>query len=71
MGDDPHVPLSHGAHLLHVVDSTDPLDGAQHLRGAVAAPAVFLWPGSAHSYHQPHLDAQENHAAAKSRGLEL
>lgn len=71
VGDDPHVPLSHGAHLLHVVGDSDPLGGNQYPCGAVPEAHLLLWTRTAHSHHQPHLDTQEDHATAKSRGLEL
>lgn len=71
VGDDPHVPLSHGAHLLHVVGKFDPLERAHYSCGPTPNPAFLLRPGSAHIYHQPHLDAQKDHAAAQPRGLEL
>lgn len=71
MGDDPHVPLSHGAHLLHVVVNLDPV--ASHLQphGLTPTPAVPTRPCSAHSDHEPALDTQEDHAAAEPSGLEL
>lgn len=71
MGDDPHVPLSHGAHLLHVVGHADPLGGGQRPHRSAPTPHFLLRTRSAHAYHQPHLDAQEDNAAAKPRGLEL
>lgn len=64
VGDDPHVPLSHGAQLLHVVGSLDQLERAHHPCGPFPTPGLLHWPNSAHVYPQPHLDAQEDHAAA-------
>lgn len=71
MGDDPLVPLSNGAHLLHVVGVLDPLGRVQRPRGASPPPAPVHWARSADVCHQPHLDAQEDHAAAPPCGLEL
>lgn len=71
VGDDPRLPLPDGAHLLHVVDHLHPLGRAQHPRGSGSARALLHRPRSAHARHQPHLDAQEDHAAAQSGGLEL
>lgn len=71
VGDDPRLPLPDGAHLLHVVDHLHALGRAQHPRGSGPARALLLRPRSAHAHHQPHLDAQEDHAAAQPSGLEL
>lgn len=71
VGDDPHVPLPYGPHLLHLVCDVDPLGRDKPPCGANPTTAVLHRPGSANRYHQSHLDAQEDHAAAQPRGLEL
>lgn len=71
VGDDPRLPLPHGAHLLHVVDHLHALGGAHHPRGRGPARALLHGPGAAHARHQPHLDPQEDNAAAQPGGLEL
>ena len=71
MGDDPHVPLPHGAHLLHVLGELEALGRDEGPRAAAPAAALLHGPGPAHRRHQPHLDPQEDHAAAQPRGLEL
>ena len=71
VGDDPHVPLPHGANLLHVVGHLEPLDGHQcHLPPGPSHPFLH-GPRPPHPGAEPHLDSQEDHAAAEPRGLEL
>lgn len=64
VGDDPHISLSHGAHLLHVVGNPYPLGRAQHPCGPFPTLGLLHWPRSTNVCPQPHLDAQEDHAAA-------
>lgn len=71
VGDDPHVPLSHGANLLYVVGNFDPVGRDQHSHGLATTPALLNRPCSAYIYLEPPLDSQEDHAAAQPGGLEL
>lgn len=71
VGDDSHVSLSHGTHLLHVVGNLDPPGGAVDPCAPAPANTLLHWPRSAHTYPQPHMDPQEDNAASESCGLEL
>lgn len=71
VGDDPHVPLSHGAHLLYVVGNFDPVGRDQHSHGLSPTLALLNRPCFAYTYYEPTVDSQEDHAAAQPSGLEL
>lgn len=71
MDNDPHVSLSHGADLLHVVGDLASLGRHRAQRGSAPPPALLHRPGPAHCPNQPHLDTQEDHAASHTSRLEL
>lgn len=64
VGDDSHVSLSNGTHLLHVVGNLDPPGGAVDPCAPAPANTLLHRPHSAHTYPQPHMDPQEDNAAS-------
>lgn len=71
VGDDPHVPLSHGAHILYVVGNLDYVGRDQHSHGPSTTFTLLNRPCSAYAHHESPLDSQEDYAAAQPSRLEL